>query len=93
MSFLGTTTLEIDGVPIALDDYRFKSDLYQDTVHPDNIFGIGTVAWPPVGDFTRDFMSDGYWVMVKPLARGNHTIRFTASPWGLDVTYHITVTD
>ncbi len=93
MSFLEATTLEIDGDPIALDDYRFKSDLYQDTVHPENVFGIGTEAWPPVGDFTRDFMSDGYWVMVKPLAPGEHTIQFTASPWGLDVTYHITVTD
>ena len=38
-------------------------------------------------------ISDGYWLMLKPLDRGVHTVRFSsASPTiSLDMTYHITV--
>jgi hypothetical protein len=45
-------------------------------------------------------VSDGYWIMLPPLSRGNHTIRFTGSfrdPatgdlfFGLDVTYDLLV--
>lgn len=41
-------------------------------------------------------VADGYWVMLDPLPRGEHTIHFTAtSSFGggfeLDVTYHLTV--
>jgi hypothetical protein len=37
-------------------------------------------------------VSDGYWVPLKPLSVGEHTIHFAAKgPVDLDVTYHITV--
>jgi len=40
-------------------------------------------------------VSDGYWVMLKPLAPGAHVIRFKgrfeATPLNLDVTYELTV--
>jgi hypothetical protein len=40
-------------------------------------------------------VSDGYWIMLKPLAPGEHVIRFkgrfTAVPLELDVTYKLTV--
>jgi hypothetical protein len=40
-------------------------------------------------------LADGYWMMVKPLSVGEHTIHFSASveAWNfkLDITYHITV--
>jgi len=40
-------------------------------------------------------ISDGYWVMLKPLNHGEHVIHFKAgvSAWGppLDVTYIITI--
>ena len=39
-------------------------------------------------------MSDGYWVMLAPLAAGDHMIHFTATRGGepvQDVTYHLTV--
>lgn len=40
-------------------------------------------------------IADGYWVMLDPLSRGNHTIHFTSNAPGfsLYVTYHLTVVD
>jgi hypothetical protein len=40
-------------------------------------------------------VSDGYWVMLKPLSPGQHTVRFGGTfqntGFKLDVTYHVTV--
>jgi hypothetical protein len=39
-------------------------------------------------------LADGYYVMVKPLKPGEHTLRFTADVDGetaQDMTYHLTV--
>ena len=45
-------------------------------------------------------MSDGYWIMLKPLSPGNHKLHFeakvTSGPgagFSQDVTYNLTVTD
>jgi hypothetical protein len=41
-------------------------------------------------------VDDGYYVMIKPLAPGSHTLHFhgTVAAFGfaLDITYHLTVT-
>lgn len=58
----------------------------------------GTIA---VTDFGYDAgvrevaIADGYWVMLDPLAKGTHTLHFTAEAvsvgFSLDVTYSLTV--
>ena len=43
---------------------------------------------------TDSIVSDGYWVLLSPLASGTHTLNFTATTSGgfsLNVTYNITV--
>lgn len=85
---------EIDGVPVAdINDYRTSSPLFSFTLpETDNIFqffGIdvsGTVA---------EAVDDGWYLMLSPLSRGQHTIHFHGSfptfGFTLDITYHITV--
>lgn len=43
-------------------------------------------------------VSDGYWVMLKPLPRGRHTLMFSGTtkwpggdPWTVSVTYYLTI--
>lgn len=90
-------TLEIDGKPVDnLADYRVASPLFQTGPLPvDNILGI-----PAAAGKTPRVASDGYYVMLKPLSVGTHTIHFTGFEYvpppdnysfRLDITYHITV--
>lgn len=50
--------------------------------------------WCINGD-EQDGWSDGYWIMLKPLSKGQHTLHFHAevTEWGWiqDVTYNITI--
>ncbi len=45
----------------------------------------------------RPSASDGYWILLDPLPKGEHTVRFvggsTEQGFELDVTYHLTVTN
>ena len=85
----------IDGTPIDLgpggSHFRFQSPLFTITFAPNNGFGI--VAG------TGKSVADGFWVLVKPLALGQHEIDFHGTavfPGGIfqiDVQYHVTVTD
>jgi len=55
----------------------------------ENVPGAG---WPT--RFVFPAASDGYWLMLKPLPPGPHTINFgatTATQFQLDITYQITV--
>lgn len=92
------TTLEvsIDGVPVnEVGRYRALSpDSFSVTLPDANVlqlFGLPT----PAGEYAPQ-VSDGYWLMLKPLDVGNHTIRVHVvnSAFGVDsvVTSHITVT-
>jgi hypothetical protein len=74
---LGTISMTIDGYRVKdLTSYRFQSPFYYFNVPPDNNF-TGTVgpteAWS---------VSDGYWVMVKPLKPGVHVIHVYAKMVG-----------
>jgi hypothetical protein len=81
----GATDLQVsvDGVIIKnLNNLRAQSPPFkvQDNLTPDGVLtGV----------------SDGYWVPLKPLSVGQHTIHFTSKQpdfgFELDVTYHITV--
>jgi len=54
--------------------------------------------WDPCVGPGHKAVSDGYWIMLKPLRPGGHTLSFTAtetfpttSPFTVSVTYHLTV--
>ena len=88
--------ITVDGVNIGnLDSYRFQSPLFNLTLPENNIAGI-----PPQ---TAKAVSDGFWILLEPLAPGNHEIHFKAAVgdptavgitnFALDVTYLLTVVE
>jgi len=85
---------DVDGVPIDNPtQYRGTSGLFTWGPLPaDNmleVFGINA----PAGT-TSPAVQDGIYLMLAPLPAGPHTIHFTGSFgsfFGLDVTYHLTV--
>jgi hypothetical protein len=95
----GTLRCEIDGLAVRhLHDFLEFSSVFSLTVSVNNIFGLGTGFLPsnsPVGFFAPD-EDTGVYLMVAPLARGQHTIHFSATTvdasGALDVTYLITTT-
>ncbi|PWU78752.1 MAG: hypothetical protein DLM72_21135 [Candidatus Nitrosopolaris wilkensis] len=92
----GITGLDatIDGVKTqGLSNFRVQSPLFNMTYIPNNINGA------PTG--TTQGISDGYWVMLKPLLVGDHIIHIagsvvnyaegTLNNFANEVTYHIKV--
>jgi hypothetical protein len=82
-------SLTIDGVAIAdLQRFRVHSPVFQFTAAEGNVFGV------PAG--TTRSVADGYWVLIRPLSPGTHTISFGGAfpPGGFTtfVTYTLTVT-
>jgi hypothetical protein len=70
--------------------YALAIAFHESAVPADNILGSG--AGPGMS------ISDGYWVMLKPLSPGQHTIRFGGSfvrgpgtGFMVDTTYVVTV--
>jgi len=84
-------TLTIDGQAVEnLFDYRATSGPFILAIEPDTLWtDFGYSAGP------RDpNLSDGYYVMIKPLSPGEHTVHFTADIYGgtfQDMTYHLAV--
>ena len=83
----------IDGVDVRrLKSYRAASPLYPFTMPPqNNILGLPGVT----GGFS---VTDGYWLLLEPLAPGNHVIHFTAlitqglgAGFSQNITYNLTV--
>jgi hypothetical protein len=85
-------TCTIDGVRVNNPrQYRVRSPVFSMNMDPDFAeFG----GYPT--SYIRTAVADGYWLMVKPLPVGRHTIRFTGRNarfgFALDVTYNITIT-
>ena len=81
-------TAEVDGRPVSnLATYRCRNDEPFLVDMPDgNLFGI------PAGTYGPS-ITDGYFLMLAPLSRGQHTIHFRSVVDSLvqDVTYHLTV--
>jgi len=84
---------------LELEPYRFQSPVFnfsfEDTT--DNILGVSCCE---VNCSNPQSVSDGYWIMLAPLSKGEHTIRFIGSfrdpmtdalIFGLDVTYILSV--
>jgi hypothetical protein len=87
-----TLEVSIDNVRVQnLAQNRVTSPVFSVFFPQDAIFGLHPGTHSPL-------VSDGYWVLLKPLSRGAHTIRIkgvsSPSSGGLviDVTYHLTVT-
>jgi hypothetical protein len=76
----------IDGVQVQhLEQYRASSPAFRIT-DADLLDDFGI----PPSDYADFAVSDGYWIMLAPPRRGQHTIHFTAGSF-LDVTYYLTV--
>jgi hypothetical protein len=84
----------VDGIEVPnISDYRFQSPLFNLSLPENNVQGVPAQEVQGV--------SDGYFVMLKPLPRGEHEIRSTGSlaevtvegtqNFASDVIYHITV--
>lgn len=93
-AFIGSTTslsATLDGVALTnLTDYRGSTGLVSFTGNADLSNCLdGCITGTP-----QDAVSDGYWLMLKPLSPGQHTLHFNAASsygFSLDVTYTITV--
>lgn len=88
-------TVKVDGRAVK-GLVRVKSEVFATTIPTDNIYnalcgGPGTV---PAGVYSPS-VDDGYYVLLKPLSAGNHTVHFHAEvpsqSFVLDVTYNLVV--
>jgi hypothetical protein len=79
--------VSVDGVDIPAA--RILSPPFKLKVIEDNVFNV-----PNSG--TTLSVAEGYWVLLKPLSIGSHTIHFKGSidafNFEVEVTYHLTVT-
>jgi hypothetical protein len=79
----------VDGVALAgLDAFRFDSPLFRFSPVAGNVFGI-----PPA--VRSKSVADGYWVMLRKLGKGVHTVSFggafPAVGFETETTYTLTV--
>lgn len=88
----GLMTAEVDGVPVQnLADHRAKSGLFLLTADP------SLAAWDPcVTGGAQPTLSDGFWLMLRPLSPGVHTVHYKIvadflPDGGQEVTFHISV--
>jgi hypothetical protein len=82
---------EIDGVSVRdLGGFRFQSPIF--SFDFDRTLAA-LEGYPATHVSTA--VTEGYWLMLRPLTAGQHTIHFTAAAppfsFTLDVTYHLTV--
>ena len=89
----------IDGIPVSNIKERYfeESVVFRVVLPADNIFGVNRLCepatTPEAGCVVFPTVDAGYYLMVKPLKPGTHTIHFTgtAAFGTVDVTYTITV--
>jgi hypothetical protein len=73
--------------------YRAKSPAFELVLPADNVFGLQQGK-------TRS-VSDGFWIILKPLSAGKHEIHFSGSAvdfsstsslnFATEATYHVTI--
>ena len=85
-----TLEVSIDHVKVKnLDQYRVTSPVFTVFFPNHAIFDLEPGTHGPV-------ISDGFWVLLKPLSRGPHTIHIKSfipgDPFVVDITYSFTVT-
>jgi hypothetical protein len=91
----GVTALnvEVDGVAIKNPfKYRATSRLVGFTADPGWVFND-----PCILEKQQVGVADGYWIMLRPLSKGHHTLHFRGvntlfnPPFETEVTYHLTI--
>lgn len=88
--------VEIDGHSIEnLDAFRVQSPAFHFTLPENNFLGAPAGSCIPSGGSCVDNLavSDGFYLLLRPLSVGAHTIHFHASVPGftLDIVYELTV--
>ena len=82
----------VDGVGIDIAAFRFTSPTFDITVPDDNL--CSSVDGTPAGTY-GPAVADGYYVMLKPLSAGDHTVSFGGSfpdfGFTLSITYDLHV--
>ena len=86
--------LSIDGTALPegeLFRHRAASPIFSYTLPPED--NVAQSFGEDAKGFIFPVVSDGYWIMLKPLSIGDHVIEFggTVGTFSLDVTYHLTV--
>lgn len=80
----------VDGVAVAdVSRYLEDSVIFEAPVPADNFFGL------PDGFITGPNVDSGYYLVVRPLPPGAHTIRFAGNQppdFALDLTYKLEIT-
>ncbi len=96
-SLTGATglTATIDGHEVAdLVDFRVQSPRFAVTIPADNVWkSFGPPCDTIKAGRYAPIVADGWYLLVRPLAHGAHTIHFTGGVPGfrLDITYHLHV--
>jgi hypothetical protein len=76
----GGRSATIDGEAVEdLDDYRFTSPVFAE-------------MWPG-WTWLEPCVDDGWYLMLKPLDEGEHTLHFTGWDGDQDITYYLTIVD
>ncbi len=88
----GNLNATLDGKPIShLEQFRVPTDLFYFVGDPD----LTTCLDPCITGIKQAAVSDGYWLLLKPLSPGKHTLQFHGElpQYGfvLDVTYQLDV--
>jgi hypothetical protein len=85
----GDLEATLDGVPIVFNFMtpivRSQSPVFTATFPFDNFFGLDPALLTGF-----PIVSDGFWVMLPPLAPGAHLLHFRAGQ-AQDITYHLTI--
>jgi hypothetical protein len=85
------TSASVDGTaidlgPVSKGRFRFQSPLFTITFAPNNgFYPDGGVAG------TGKAVADGFWVLIKPLSKGQHTIDFQGTAVFGDVVFQVAV--
>jgi hypothetical protein len=81
----------VNGVPLQdLQNYRAESPLFNVTLPEGNIYGVP--------ELSSEAVSDGYWIMLEPLAVGDHSLNFRGADMAVaagglvtEATYQLTI--
>jgi len=84
--------VELDGKPIGgLEQFRVPTKLFSFVGDPD----LTTCFDPCILGIKQDAVSDGYWILLKPLSKGSHLLHFHGEiqeyEFVVDVTYRVSV--
>lgn len=80
--------------------FRVQTPLFNTTFPKDNVYGITPRADQEEdkgGSWINQHVSDGIWIMTKPLSPGTHTIEFKGAAvgedntWGAEVKYNLII--